>query len=450
MPGAPTPTVLPVKEKYSFGFALLGQNLIFGLFFNYLLIFYTDVYGISAAAVGTLFLVARTWDAINDPLMGIIVDRTRTRWGKFRPYLLWTPLPIAIATVLCFTAFDVQPTTKLILAYTTYIVWSMIYTVNDVPIWALSSAMTQDSEARTSLITLARLLSLVGIMIPAIFVIPMVEYFGQGNDAVGYQSTAMVLAAAACGLMLLAFFNVNERVTPKTERPNLGQSYRALASNRPLQIIVLLSLLSVLGLVGQSLFVYFATYNLGDRGLLPTLFAVTAVGMIVGILPIPMLVRRMGKKQTMAALIVVNAMAAVVFFAVGYENLTLVYVLTAINSLPTGARTVLTTAMIADTIEYMQWRTGERSEGIIFSVQTFTAKITTAIGGFVGGVALTVIGYQPNATQSPDTLLWIFALVTLIPGVVGLLALWPLYFYELTEERYQAILTEIRAMEESA
>lgn len=439
------PAALAASERFSFGFALLGQNLIYGLFFHYLLIFYTDVYGISAAAVGTLFLVARSWDAINDPLMGVIVDRTRTRWGKFRPYLLWTPVPIAAATILCFTTVDVSTGTKLVLAYVTYIAWSMIYTVNDVPIWALSSAMTQDSEARTSLITLARLLSLVGIMLPAIFVIPMVEYFGQGDDATGYQMTAMVLAGVACMLMLLAFFNVRERVTPRAERPSLSQSYRALAANRPLQLVVLMSLLGVFSLVGQSLFVYFATYNLGDRGLLPTLAFISAVAMVVGIVPMPALVRRFGKKRAMAMLTILNGLAAVVYFWVGYDSLIWVYVMTALNALPTGARTVLTTAMIADTIEYMQWRTGERSEGIVFSVQTFTAKITTAIGGFVGGVALSVVGYVPNAIQTPDTLFWIFALVTLVPGIIGLLALWPLYYYPLTEKFHQEILTKLRS-----
>jgi len=447
MPPEPSASTLPAKERFSFGFALLGQNLIYGLFLNYLLIFYTDVYGISAAAVGTLFLVARTWDAVNDPVMGIIVDRTRTRWGKFRPYLLWTPVPIALATILCFTTFETSTSTKLILAYVTYISWSMIYTVNDVPIWALSSAMTQDSNARTSLITLARLLSLVGIMIPAIFVIPMVEYFGQGDDARGYQAAATVLAGVACLLMLLAFFNTRERVTPKSERPSLKQSYSALAANRPLQMIVLLNLLGVFALVGQSLFAYFATYNLGDRGQLPTLFAITAVAMVLGILPTPYFVRRWGKKTTMGVLIALSSLTSIAFFLVGFDDLHWVYAMIAINALPVGARTVLTTAMIADTIEYIHWRTGERSEGIIFSVQTFMAKITTAIGGFVGGVSLTLIGYVPNVEQSADTLQWIFVLITLIPGITGLASLLPLYFYELNETRHQQILAELKARE---
>ncbi len=437
--------MIPGKERYSFGFALLGQNLIYGLFFNYLLIFYTDVYGISSAAVGTLFLVARTWDAINDPLMGLIVDRTRTRWGKFRPYLLWTPVPIALATVLCFTTFEVSLTTRLVLAYATYISWSMIYTVNDVPLWALSSAITQNTDERTSLITLARLLSLVGIMVPAIFVIPMVEYFGEGDDAVGYQSTAMVLAGMACLLMLLAFFNTRERVSPKTERPSLKQSYVALAANRPLQIIVLFNLLGVFALVGQSLLVYFATYNLGDRGQLPILATISAAAMVLGILPTPLMVRRFGKKLSMGLLIAFSGAASVAYFLVGYESLMWIYVMTALNALTVGSRAVLVTAMIADTIEYMQWKTGERSEGVIFSVQTFMAKISTAIGGFIGGVSLTLIGYVPNAVQEPETLLWIFVLVTLVPGITGMLALWPLYYYEINEKRHREILQAIYA-----
>lgn len=439
--GAP----VPQRERFAFAFALFGQNLIYGLFLNFLMIFYTDVYGLSAAAVATLFLIARCWDACNDPLMGMLVDRTRTRWGKFRPYLLWTPLPIAVATVLCFTTFDVSPTVRLVLAYATYISWSMIYTVNDVPLWALSSAVTQDSSERTALITLARLLATMGILVPGIAVIPMVEFFGQGDDAKGYFYTASVFASIAAAFMLLAFFFVKERVPAAAAVPKMKDSYYALAANRPLQMIILMGLLAVFSMVAQSLFVYFATYNLGDRGLLPTLMLATAVAILLGTLPTPLLVRRLGKKGTMAALAWFKALASVAFFAVGFENLTLVYLMTVLTMLPVGAKSVLTTAMIADTIEYMQWKTGQRSEGIIFSVQTFMAKITTAIGGFIGGISLAVVGYVPNAVQSDSTLTAIFALVTLVPGITGLLILWPLRYYDLDEKRHQQILAELDA-----
>ena len=437
--------VLSAKERYSFGFALFGQNLIYGLFFNYLMIFYTDVYGISAAAVATLFLIARTWDAVNDPLMGMIVDRTRTRWGKFRPYMLWTPLPIAVATVLCFTSFDTSAGTKLAFAYATYIAWSMVYTVNDVPLWALSSAMTQNTQERTSLITLARLLATMGIMVPAIGTIPMVEYFGQGDDETGYFYTAVCFAGVAAMLMLLAFFNTRERVTPSNEIPSAKDSMATLLANRPLQMIILMSLLAVFSMVAQSLFAYFATYNLGDRGLLPTLMIATAVAIVLGTLPTPYLVRRYGKKQTMVILIYFKALASVAYFLVGYDDLMWVYLMTFLNILPVGAKSVLTTAMIADTIEYMQWKTGRRSEGIIFSVQTFMAKITTAIGGFIGGISLTLIGYVPNVAQQADTLSGIFVLVALVPGITGLLMLWPLKHYEIDEQRHQQILNDLAA-----
>jgi len=169
--------------------------------------------------------------------------------------------------------------------------------------------------------------------------------------------------------------------------------------------------------------------------------------MVLGILPTPYFVRRWGKKTTMGVLIALSSLTSIAFFLVGFDDLHWVYAMIAINALPVGARTVLTTAMIADTIEYIHWRTGERSEGIIFSVQTFMAKITTAIGGFVGGVSLTLIGYVPNVEQSADTLQWIFVLITLIPGITGLASLLPLYFYELNETRHQQILAELKTRE---
>ncbi len=432
--------MLSAKERYSFGFALLGQNLIYGLFLNYLMIYYTDVVGISAAAVATLFLVARSWDAVNDPVMGIVVDRTRTRWGKFRPYMLWTPLPIALATVACFFSPGVSPGLKLAFAYFSYIVWSMVYTVNDVPLWALSSAMSRNSEERTGLISLARILATVGIMVAAILVIPMVEYFGNGDDAKGYLYTASVLSTIAAGLMLLAFFNTQERVTPKADRPSLAKSISALIHNRPLQMIVLMSLVSVFAMAAQSLFIYFVTYNLGDRGLLPLLMLITVAAIVVGMMPVPGLSRAFGKKATFALLIVLRAVVSIVYWFVGYESISTVYAMTFFNGLFLGGVGVLTTAMIADSIEYMEWRTGERSEGIIFSVQTFMAKISTAIGGFMGGTALSVVGYVPNVEQSGEVLQGIFILLTLVPGLGGLLALIPLYYYELNERRHREIL----------
>lgn len=435
--------VIDTKERYSFGFALFGQNLIYGLFLNYLMIFYTDVYGISAAAVATLFLIARTWDAVNDPVMGILVDRTRTRWGKFRPYMLWTPLPIAVTTVACFFSPDVGPTAKLALAYLTYIVWGMVYTVNDVPLWALSSAMTQNSQERTGLISLARILATVGIMVPAVLVIPMVEYFGQGDDARGYFYTALCVSIAAALLMLLAFFNTRERVPAQVNKPSLRQSRDALLRNRPLQMIILMSFVGVFGMAAQSLFVYFVTYNLGDRTILPVLMLITVAALVAGMVPVPFLVRRLGKKATFGLLTVLRAAVSVVYYFVGYDDLTAVYVMTFFNGLFLGGVGIIVTAMIADSIEYMQWKTGHRSEGIIFSVQTFMAKITTAIGGFIGGASLSLIGYVPNAQQTPEALTGIFLLLTLVPGLGGLLALIPLHFYSLNEARHRAILAEL-------
>lgn len=442
--------MLDARERYSFGFAVFGQNLIYGLFLNYLMIFYTDVYGISAAAVATLFLVARTWDALNDPVMGIIVDRTRTRWGKFRPYMLWTPLPVAITTVLCFLTPDVSPTAKLALAYGTYILWSMVYTVNDVPLWALSSAMTQNTQERTGLIAVARILATIGIMVPAIFVIPLVEQFGAGDDARGYFYTAALFAVAAGLLMLLAFFNTQERVAASPETPSLKQSRNALLQNRPLQMIILMSLVNVFAMASQSLFVYFATYNLGDRTILPTLMAITVLAIVAGMLPVPGLVRRYGKKVTFAILTLLKAATSLLYYFVGYSDLTEVYVMTFVNGLMIGGTGIVITAMIADSIEFMQWKTGTRSEGIIFSVQTFMAKITTAIGGFTGGIALTIVGYVPNAVQSEQALTGIFLVLTLIPGIGGLLALWPLARYELTEARHADILVALQQREAEA
>lgn len=432
-------------ERFSFGFALLGQNFIYGLLLNYLMIYYTDIVGLTAAAVGTLFLIARCWDAVNDPFMGLLVDRTRSRWGKFRPYLLFTPIPIAIATTLCFTTIDVSPGLKLAFAYATYLIWGMIYTVNDVPLWSLSAAMSRNTQERTGIISIARMLAMVGIMIPAIFVIPLVNALGQGNDQTGYMATAALFGFGGAALMFLAFFNTKERVVQSTERPGFKQSFDAVAKNRPLQIIMAISLLNVFAMAAQSLYVFFATYNLGDRNTLPILMTLTITGMIIGMAPVPLLVSRIGKIGAFVVLATCKAIAAITFFFVGYESISAVYAMTLISALFTGGPIIIITAMLADSIDYMEWRAGNRSEGVIFSIQTFLAKFSSAIGGFLAGMALTVIGYVPNAAQSTQTLSGIFILITLIPGLGSLIALVPLKFYELNEDRHREINLELQS-----
>ena len=219
-----SPVAVPLREKFSFSMALMGQTIVFNFVNLYLLIFYTDVFGISAAAAGTLFLIARIWDAINDPIMGIAVDKTTTRWGKCRPYLLFTPVPIVLLTVLLFIVPDVGSTMKLAYAYVTYILWGMFYTALDIPLWTLSSRMSVDTGERQSLISMGRMFNILGSALPVALVVPLKQAFGGGDESRGYLLTVTVFALAAVPLMLQSFRGTTERAPAGIEkRPGLRQ-----------------------------------------------------------------------------------------------------------------------------------------------------------------------------------------------------------------------------------
>lgn len=417
------------RERYAFGFSLFGQNLIYGLFLNYFMVFLTDVYGVTAVAAGTLFLVARTWDAFNDPLMGVIVDRTRTRWGKLRPYLLFSPIPIAAATIACFSMPYISISEKILLAYGAYIIWGMLYTTSDVPLWALTASITATSGDRTKIISTARIFGNLGMMVTAIATIPLVEFFGRGDDARGYQLTTACFSALFVALVLNGFVCVRERVSADSEKPTLRESLQAVAHNRPLQWLILIALVGVFSTASQALLVYFASYNLGDRTLLPSIMAVAFVGMIVGMLPIARLTATYQKEHLLASIMIGKAVIGAAYWLLGYDNLAVVFTMAFLWAMVAGGAGIVATAMLTDTIDYMHRKTDRRSEGVIFSAQTFVAKMIAALGGFLSGLLLSHAQYVPNATQSEQTLERLFNAITLLPGLGGLLALLPLSMY---------------------
>ncbi|MCP4749483.1 MAG: MFS transporter [Proteobacteria bacterium] len=434
--------IIPIKEKFSFSLALGGQNVFYGLMISFLMIFYTDILGITAASVGVLFLVARTWDAVNDPVMGLIADRTRSQYGKFRPWLLWTPIPIAVFSVLCFTAPDLSMTGKLIWAYVTYIGWGMCYTMCDIPFWALTSAMTRDTQQRTTLLSMAQIFALIGIFVPTIFAVPIVEAF-QGGSA-GYFRMVLILTLVSAPLMTLAFFGTKERVEATPERLTLKKTVRIVIKNRPMLIIILSGLLASLAMIAQTSQMYFVTYNLGDAGLMAVLGGIAAPGIMAGVIVTPILTKKLGKVKVFIVSGILRFVLSLVFFLmVGYDNLTLVFLFIGLSVACWGPALVLPNVFFADSVDYTEWLTGERVDGVIFSFRTFLAKITSAIGGLVGGLILTWIGYVPNATQSPEALQGIFAMMTVIPALGTLLSVIPFFFYPLTDKKHAAIVKEL-------
>lgn len=423
----------------------LGQNIIFGLWSGYMMIFYTDVFGLSAGIVGLLFLVSRLWDGINDPLMGIIADRTRTKWGRFRPWLVFMMVPIGVCLVLNFYVPNISGKALIIYAFVTYILMSMAFTAVDVPYWSLPAAMTEDPNTRTKIFSISRLTTTFASILVGALVIPLVNVIGKGDMANGFRGVAIVFAIVGSVLYLSSFVLVKEHVPASTEKFVFKKAIKALTANKPLVIILFCSLISTTMLtMRMNIQNYYAQYNLGSLDLVPILSVIGLPGIVIGALTAPLLAKKLGKKRVLIVSNIFTLIAGVVFYFVGYSNVTLVIAMMGLLMLPIGINMVLTSAMIADTIEYAEWKTGQRNEGLISSTQTLAAKFSMAIAGGLVGLILVVTNYTPNVQQSVQTLDALHATMSLFLAFGALISLIPLKFYDLTEEKHAEIVDILR------
>ena len=438
------PAALPKRDKFSFSFALMGQTMIFNVVNLYLMIFYTDIFGLSAALVGTIFLVARIWDAVNDPIMGVVVDKTVTKWGKCRPYLLWFPAPIALITFLLFLSPNLGSTGKIIYASITYILWGMFYTAVDIPLWTMSSRMTVDSSQRQSTIAWGRVFNILGSFFPVLLFVPLKNALGGGNEAKGFTMAALVFCLVALPLMIQSFWGTRERAPMAEEKkPTLKENLRAITHNKPLMLLLTSTVLAVFVGLPVSAGIYFVTYNLGDEGLFAVLAGTVLTSAVIGSALAPMLARKFPSRDILIWANLLSAALFVIGYFVGYSSLPVVIVLTFLIGLLLGAPLVLRTSMLADTVEYAELKTGKRSEGIIFSTLTFTGKLKLGLSAFFVGLVLDLVKYIPNAVQTAQSLNGIYMMLTLIPAFGSIITVIPLFFYKLSEDEHKRIVEEL-------
>lgn len=454
------------KEGFSYSLCGFGQNLICTIIGSYLTVFMTDAIGFNALAVAFLMLGARIFDALNDPIMGSIVDRTRTKWGKCRPYMKWMAFPIAIMTAICFLPWYPQSDGGFAAISVMYVVWGMIYTVADVPYWGLSTAMSNDTYRRGNLLTIARLFCTAGAGIVTVITPIITDNMTKGLDPVAkgemlkwiYFVIAIVCCVIAVPLFFLGFKNTTERNISTENPPSLGHNLKLLFKNKPLMLIVL----SGIGGAARMLFtytggLYFAKYIM-DKESMYSLFTMAIVpGGLVASLLVPWCTKKFGKRNTYIWSHIVGGVAMLIAFIVGIacdrgaytSTATTVVLLIAlvIAGIPSGFGNIVTYAMIGDTVEYLELKTGERAEGICFAMQTLINKIGMAVGAFVGVLAYYKAGVAANDASSvtpegKDTM-W-FMLVG-IAAISFFLTVIPLFFYKFNEKQQQEAKAEIEA-----
>lgn len=420
-----------------------GNNLAFSMASMFLLLYYTDVVGISAAAAGTIFLVVRVWDGVGDLIAGRLVDRTATRWGKFRPWLLFGSLPLLLLSVATFRVPDISPGLQLAYAYVTYAALAFVYSLVNIPYGSLAAAMTQVPNERAKLASARSMGAAATILMLAFVVSPQI----QNSDDLqrSLTLTTLTFVVVGFGLYLTTFLTARENVERDVAVVGLKESLDTLRRNRPLIILCLSALTFLVGMFAlQTIGIFYARDVLGSASLFIVITAAQIGLMFLAAPFVPKLAKTFGKRRLYLIGGVVGIVGAVgVFFAPASVPAISIAFFVVIG----GALAIINTlmwALEADTIEYGEWKTGMRTEGTTYAVFSFTRKVGQAVGGAAAAYTIALFGYVSGAEVQPETaVLGIRAAAGIVPAVMFLGAILIMLRYDLTEERHAELVQEI-------
>ena len=426
-----TSTKLSIKEKVGYGLGDTASLFVWDMVGFWILIFYTDTFGISAAAAGTIMLIARVWDMLSDPLMGIIADRTTTKWGKFRPYILWMAVPYSVLAVLTFTTPDLGPTGKMIYAGVTYFLLMTVFTAINLPNSSLGAVMTSDSYERAGLNSYRFIFAFIGQLIVTGSALTLALYFGKGDTAQGYQYTLILFAVISFFLFMITFKTTKERVQPpKEQQQNLKEDVRNLFKNKPWVILFFVGIISFVMFAMQNLSIaYYFKYYMGNEESVQLFNVIGTLALIVGIPFSKPLAIKFGKRNVFLASSLISGFFFILLYLPSAENITSIYVLNILAKLTYAPAVPLLWTMIADTADYSEWKNERRSTGLVFSAATFAQKAGWGIGGALAGWLLTLYQFIPNAEQSATALTGIKLMISVFPGILYMFCAVLLYFY---------------------
>lgn len=427
---------IPGKVKYPFAFGALGKDLIYGMIATFSMIYFTDILKVSPAFIGTMFFAAKLWDAFNDLIMGMIVDNTRSRWGKFIPWLVIGTLINSVVFVVLFTDFHLSGTALCIFATVAYILWGMTYTIMDIPYWSIIPTLTSDPEEREKVSVLPRIFASIGqSLIIAGFGVQIIK--GLGGDYTGYHRFAIIIAAMFIFTIGVCVLNLpkGQQNSGKQEKLKFSDIFTVIKKNDQLRWAVCLILLynvAIQFIMGVA--TYYFSYVCNDAEMLSAFMISASVAEVIGLLIFPQVTRLLSRKTAFGFACLLPPIGLVLLLLVGIfcpSNVALTAIAGIIVKTGTGLELGCATVFLADVVDYGEYVLGKRNEGVVFSLQTLIVKFTAALTSLAIGFVLELTGYIPNAVQSLATQNSIRVLMCLLPAVCVVLA------YVVFKKRYR-------------
>lgn len=445
-PGAADEKVMCTKkEKLGHAIGVLGHDSAYTLWATWMTPFLTDVAMIPAAVLGVLLAVGRIWDGVNDILMGSIVDRTRSKTGRFRPWIMRAGPLFCVVMAASFIVPSNNITVRIVYACVMYIVVDMVFTAVDIPFWSMPAAMTANTKERSGIIgttqtTSSAISGIVGTVMPF-----ALAYFGGASDWKAYFKVAAIVAVFGIVMYILCAKTVREHVVPEdSEKFSLKLGLKSVFTNRPLLCVQLCNAVGLLAMIMRGNFqYYYARYNLGGIEIMGVLALISTITTVIGSVLFIFLSKKMDKKNIMFVLAGTYILSCLVHYFSGWENLAIIFVCSAVSGACVGGFMVSVMAMMADTIEYGEWKTGQRNEGMITSTRCFVTKLVMAVSGIVVALVIGLFGYVPGAEQTLAVQNAFHSMMTLVCAGVMLLGIVPLFFYDLTEKKHAQILQEL-------
>lgn len=448
---------LSFKEKYSYGVGAIGKDMCCGIIFTYCMLYFTDVLKLSASFVGTLFFLAKFWDAVNDLGMGMIVDNTHSRWGKFRPWLAIGTIVNAIILVALFTDWGLSGTSLYIFAAIMYIVWGMTYTVMDIPYWSMLPNLTSNPEERDRVAVIPRIFaSIGGSLLVGGFGLQIMDFLGNGDAQVGYTNFAIVIAIIFIVTVGITVVNVKsaDRVeAKKPEKTSFRKMFEIICKNDQLLVAIATILTFNFGMnCIAGVQTYYFIYVAGNMGLFSIFTMFAGFAEIFGLIIFPKLSQRLSKQQVYALASGIPVVGLIILLVTGFiapQN----YILTAVAGIcvkfGSGIQLGTVTVVLADVVDYGEYKLGTRNESVIFSIQTLLVKFASAMGALFTGFALDATGYVAGASQTMATQNGMRIIMVALPIILVLIS-YIIYkkYYKLNGAYYQRIMNIIALRKE--